>query len=1169
MKAHAFGRGIYYMLRVPVLFVLGFVVLGIGAYGQETASIVGTVTDPAGAVVPNAKITITDVDNGFIRDTTSNSTGNYSARELPIGRYQVQVEAQGFKAYDKKDISLNVGATVRVDIPLQVGTEGQTVTVEAYAIQVQSETNDISQTITGDQITNIATNGRNILQLTELVPGAASNMPDFDSPGAQFQTRTIQFNGMRSDDNNWVIDGGESYDRGGGGILIVSPSQDALGQFTITTSNYAADLGNSSGGMTSLSIKSGTKQFHGSAWEYDRNDSLDSWAYFLKQTKLADPSTRKAELRYNVPGFNIGGPVEFRSANPKTFFFYNPEWRREINGGSIHNLVPTAAMFGFGSSGTKVANAPNLTGEGQAYVPNTTDPAAIAKFAAVGLKPGQPFPNDTIPLGLVDPTAAAYLATGYMLPPNDSTGTYYNSAANTATYYREEIGRVDHQFNEKFSLFSHMIWDSLSQAAPTVAWTGNTYPTIGSLETVPSWAGVLHFTYQIRPNLLDEAAFNVNGNNILITNTGAWHTPSGFNTNPLFPEANTIDKVPGIEISGGSYGATMDNGNWPWSNTWRSNQWKDDLSWTKGANNYKFGFSFMWTVKAQQIFTDTAGTYNFNGAATGCSGPPNCTAAVNGIGLADFLLGEANYFSQAETQDFVHIANRVYDFYAMDDWRVSPKLTLNLGVRWEALPHAYDQHNRLSNFYPDLWVTADAAQFTSPTSGALNTSGPGFTTVPGITLSNVPFYMNGIGLAGRNGVSRNLVTNHYDNIGPRVGFAYDVLGREKTILRGGFGIFFERNAGNEEYNMGANVPFSNSATTNFAYTDNPTSSWVNGTSAGASPTTPQGFTGIQSNLPITAVYQFNLGVQQQLRNNMVATVGFVGNASAHLSELIDNNILAASDTPDRINVCGPACGGAAGTNSNYYRPYLGFNSVDLETDEANSHYESLQATFRATGWQGLTMGAAYTYSHAFDLIDAQLFNNVMNNANPAYQIGTAGFDRRQIAVVNFDYTIPVFEHSHGLAHNVAGGWSISGVANMQAGNPVSIDEGTNTLGLGDGTSYADKIGNITYPHTATQWFNPAGAVAQPAPLAFGNAPKAFVKGPGRDAWNLSLFKDFHFNERTGVQFKVETFNTWNHTQFTGVNNGVLNNSGGFNPTAGAINAVADPRIFQLGAKAYF
>ena len=577
-------------LLQAVLLLLSIICLGTAAYGQGTANIVGTVTDPSGAVVQNARISITNLENGFLRETTSNSSGSYEAPELPNGVYDVRVEVQGFKTFEQKSVTLNVNDTVRVNVTLQVGNTGESVTVEADALQVQADTNDISQTITSNQIENLATNGRNVLQLTTLVPGAASNMPDFDSPGAQFQNRTIQFNGMRSDDNNWLIDGGEAYDRGGGGILLVSPSQDALQQFTITTSNYAADLGNSSGGMISMAIKSGSKRFHGAGWEYNRNDALDAYSYFLKQS----PGAKKAELRYNAFGFNLGGPIEFKSSNPKTFFFYNQEWRREINGGSIHKLVPTAAMFGFGSSGTTVTSNPDMTGEGTIYVPNTTDPAAIAKFNAAGLTPGQPFPNDQIPLSLVDPSAAAYLAAGYMLPPNDTTGQYYNSSANTDTYYHEEIARVDHQFNDKFSIFAHAIYDSLSQGAPTVAWTGNTYPTIGSLENVPSWAGVVHATYQIGPNLLNEAAFNENGNNILITNTGAWHTPKGFNTTPLF-DSNTINKVPGIDFSGGQIGVSMDNGNWPWTNTWRSNQGKDDLSWIKGTHNFKFGFAWLHT----------------------------------------------------------------------------------------------------------------------------------------------------------------------------------------------------------------------------------------------------------------------------------------------------------------------------------------------------------------------------------------------------------------------------------------------------------------------------------------------------------------------------------------------------------------------------------------------
>jgi hypothetical protein len=1168
MKREAAKKFRYRLLRTPLVLLAALAFLSAAGYAQGTASIVGTVTDPTGAVVPNANISVTNLENGFVRNTVSNGTGNYSARELPIGNYTVKVEAAGFKAFEQKNIPLNVGAVVRVDPALQVGAVGQTVSVEADALQVQADTNDVSQTITSNQITNLATNGRNILQLTALVPGAASNMPDFDSPGAQFQNRSIQFNGMRSDANNWIIDGGEAYDRGGGGILLVSPSQDALGQFTITTSNYAADLGNSSGGMVSMAIKNGTTRFHGSAWEYNRNDALDSWGYFLKQTKESNPATKKAELRYNAFGFNIGGPVEFKSARPRTFFFYNQEWRRQINGGAIHNKVPSAKMFGFGSSGTTVTNAPDMTGMGSnIYVPQTTDPAAVAKFAAVGLTPGQQFPNNVIPLALVDPTAKAYLAAGYMLPPNDASGQYYNSGANTNTFYREEIARVDHQFSDKFTVFGHLIYDSLQQAAPIVAWTGNTYPTIGSLETVPSWAAVLHTTYAIRPNLLNEAAFNENGNNILITNTGSWHTPAGFNTSPLF-DSNTINKVPGIFLSGGNYSANMDNGNWPWSNTWRSNQFKDDVSWIKGAHNFKFGFAWLYAHKNQKIFTDTAGQYRYNGNATGGGGN-------NGVGLADFLLGYANSFAQAQTQDAVSISFNTLDAYVMDDWRVNRRLTLNLGIRWEALPHAFDTNNRMSNFYPELWDSTQTAQFTSPTSGALNTSGPGFKKVGGIALSNVPFYLNGIGLSGRDGVPKGLTDNHLVNFAPRVGFAADIFGNQKTILRAGGGIFFERNGGNEEYNMGANVPFSNSATTQFAYTATPAVSYVNGTSAGKSPTTPQGFTGVQKKLPITTVYQFSLGIEQQLRSNIVASLGYVGNTSAHLSQTVDINTLPYSDTADRTNVCGSACGGIAGTNANYYRQYVGFGGINLVEDQGNAHYHGLQATMRATAWHGVTVGAAYTYSHAWDVIDAQLFNNLTNPQNPRYSYGTSGFDRRQIGVVNFDYNLPLFEHSKGLTHSLLGGWTISGIGSMQTGNPLTINAGTNSLGLGgNATSYADQVGPVTYPHTAKHWFNGVGAFAQPAPLAWGNSHRSSVKGPGRDAWNISLFKDFHFTEGSGIQFKAESFNTWNHTQFTGVDAGVLNGHLGtgadaYNDTGGRINAVADPRVFQFGAKAYF
>lgn len=1143
------------MLRIALMLVFGLVSLGSAAYGQGTASIVGTVTDPTGAVIQNARITLTNQANGFVRTTTSNEVGLYNAPDLGIGNYQIKVQAQGFKSYEQKDIVLNVASVVRIDVKLQVGTVGESVTVEANAVQVQSSTSDISQTITSNQIENLSTNGRNVLQLTALVPGAASNMPDFDLPGAQFQNRAIQFNGMRQDNNNWKIDGGEAYDRGGGGILLVSPSQDAISEFKVQTSTYAADQGNSSGGMTSMELKSGTKQFHGSAWEYNRNNAFDAYSFLSKQ--VANP--KKPTLHYNAYGFNIGGPVQFKSTNPKTFFFYNMEWRRLVQGGSIFNQVPTSAQY-----------AGNMTGLGTIYVPNTTDPNAIAKFAHDGLAPGQAFPNNTIPADLIDSSVAAYLKAGYMLPPNASDGIHYFSSANTVTPYREEIARVDHQFNERLRLMGHLIWDNVNQEAPTVAWSSNTYPTIGSLETVPSWQGVVHLTDAISPNLLNEIGFNTNGNNITISNTGLWKSPTGFTTSPLFASANTIGKVPGMDFSS-PYNVNMDISNWPWKNWWRSYSFNDNVSFIHGKHSFKFGVEYMYTWKKQQIFTNTAGTYRFNGTATAASTGGQGTP---GVGLADMLLGYASSFAQAQNQDFVNIVNNRYDLYALDDWRINPRLTVNMGIRWEGLPHAYDQNDRLGNFYPYLYNPTNAAQFVAGSNGVLNTSGPGFTLVPNIVLSTVPFYMNGVGLAGRNGVPRSLVTNHWNNIGPRLGFEYDLFGDGRTILRGGGGIFFEENAGNEEYNMGANPPFSNSSTTNSPYVQTPAVTWVTGAGAGKSPTTPQGFTGVQANLPITDVYQFNLGIQHQLRNNMVATLGFVGNTSSHLSQTVDINTVPANN-PNRIYICGGNCGATSTNpqqfNANYSRPYLGFAGLNIVENQGNSHYEGLQATFRATAFHGLSLDLAYTYSHVWDVIDGQLFNNLANPMDPGYSYGTAGFDRRQIAALNFNYQMPFFQNAGAAARSVLGGWTVSGIANMQTGNPLTVNAANDNLGFGGNTTnYANQGGIVTYPHTFKNWFAP-NVFSQPAPLTWGNEKKSSVKGPGRDAWQLSLFKDFKITERTGFQFRAAAFNVWNHTQFTGVNTSVLtgNSSSPYNSSAGQINAIADPRVFELGAKAYF
>jgi len=300
--------------------------LSICAFAQNNGSIAGTVKDSNGGVIPEATVEVVDQARAARQSVNTDVEGNFMFPELSPGTYTITVQAKGFKKSETRNVVLPVASRISVgDITVEVGSLTDTITVEANAVQIQADTNEVSQTITDAQVADLATNGRNVLQLAALVPGAASTMPDFDSPMAQNQSHSISYGGQRPDHNNWIVNGGEAYDRGSGGILIVSPSQDSLQEFKIMTSNFAADLGQSSGGMVTMVTKSGAKQFHGGAWEYVRNNAFDANTFFANLN-----GNKKPELRYNTFGFNLGGPVPKIGHQQKTFFFYNMEWRRLV-----------------------------------------------------------------------------------------------------------------------------------------------------------------------------------------------------------------------------------------------------------------------------------------------------------------------------------------------------------------------------------------------------------------------------------------------------------------------------------------------------------------------------------------------------------------------------------------------------------------------------------------------------------------------------------------------------------------------------------------------------------------------------------------------------------------------------------------------------------------------
>ena len=1151
-------------LSLLVLVAAGIFLCG-PLRGQETASISGTVSDPSGAVVPNAKVTLTQQETGTTQTSTTNGDGLYDVPGLPVGHYTLAVTAPGFTTYQKTGIVVNVAIPLREDVHLAVGANSQTVTVQAAALQVQSESNEISTLISGQQVNQIATNGRNITSLTTLGTGVSGNLPSFNGVMAQTSTATISFNGMRPDHNNFLIDGGEVYDRGSGGKLGALPSPDAISQFQVMASNYPPDYGISSGGTVLIEMKSGSRQFHGGGWEFNRNDDFDADYYFANQNHTATP-----ELRLNIFGGNIGGPLFIPGIYPKdrsrTFFFWQEEDRRFIQG-SNPTVTSTIPASDFPTSGSPFTYS-TFNGGAAPVVPVTSDPAKLATYAADGLTPGQPFPGNTIPANLLDPNAILFMGTGAIPHPNSGTDNYVSSPKQPTTV-REDIVRIDHNFSDKYHLMGSWLHDTASQTIFPTMWSGDSYTTVGDVFSNPSWAAAIRLTQALSPTVLNETGLYVNGNTINVSPAGTYAEPSGWNATGFF-DNNAENRLPQVGFTGGPLNTTWSVIYWPWHNSYLDYQLRDDLSWTKGKHALKFGFSYMREDKNQQQQADTEGDYSFNGAQ------------FSGDSYINFLLGFGSSYDQLQQLNTDHWLNNTYSFYDMDNWHLTPKLTLNLGFRYDALPHVYEKNNRVSNFNPAAYNAANAATFstagticTAATDPGCAGASPGLSTVNGET-----FYLNGMQLAGQGGAPRGLVENDYYTPEPRLGFAYDIFGTGKTVLRGGVGMFYERVQGNDIYNLSTNAPFAYQPSVNDVYFSDPHTNDLTGATSTV-PVAAASITNLSYYYPNPATVQYSLGVQHQLAPSVVLALQYVGSNGWNQDDLREINDLPLSATAEREAV---ATGGKNGlnANANLYRPYAGFGNVRQEENGVNFNYNSLQAALRMDNRHGLSLQLAYTYSHEIDIMSADLTTDnqqgsggtLSNPYNPRYDYGSGNFDRRHIFNANYIYAIPFFAHANGLTREALGGWQLSGITQAEAGTPVNIYyNGPDTLGLGGNTTDRPNIiGKVGFPKTQKQWFNTAAFANPVAPWngggnnGYGNAGKDTIVGPGLFNWNLSLYKDFPFSasaEGPRLEFRVESFNTFNHTEFNSIDTGT-NDS-----TYGQVTNTYDPRELQFGGKILF
>jgi len=1116
--------------------VLAVCVAGGLAAQDISGTIDGTILDASGAAVPNAKVTITNTDrNQVVRTITTDVTGTYSAPFIPIGNYSIKVEANGFRTATRSDVVLNVRDDLKINIALEVGAVTETVDVQATATTVELGTTASSTTITGTQVRELSIATRNYEQLVALMPGVTANSGDelyigVSAPSGTAATLPFSMNGNRTSANNWTVDGADNVDRGSNLTLLTFPSIDAISEFKVERSLYTADSGRAGGGQVSVATRSGASQFHGSAYEFNRNDAYaaNNWINNTNKVNVVNGVAKVSPLRWNDFGYTIGGPVTFgRHYNKdrnKTFFFFSQEFRRIITYTTFQPTVPTTAML-----------------QGVFPAPVCVSYTTSCQQTATQIAPAQ-----------FNPNSVAYIKDIFSklgVPSSSITGGYYPER--NVYNSRQELVRIDHSFSEKFSIWGRYLNDNIPTIEPGGLFQGSLIPNGATTSTnAPGRSIVIHALNTIRPTLLNEYGFNFSRGAIQSVPTGLTNKSNNPDINPALPFPNTQGVVPTLMFTGG----TSIVGYGPYTEYNRNYAFFDNLTWIRGRHTLKFGFTSNRYQKTENAASGQ-GSFTFSNL-----GNPGSSANSFFQSWANFLLGNVATFTQPSMDITPNLWAWQHEAYAQDDFKLNPRLTIYAGVRWSFFGQPSDTNNLLDNFDPSLYNRANAPQI-NPANGNI---------VPG-TGNNSS--MNGIIVGGKNSPYGGGVGNsNYKDFAPRLGIAWDPFGTGLTSIRAGYGIYYDSELfGVYEQNTFANPPYVQSVTYSNASFSN-----VSGGALGVT-AAPLGLhaTPIPARTPY--VQQWSFDIQRQLPRQVLLDVGYYGSKGTHLLGIVD------------INEAYPGAGLAAGLhapngntifttaddpNINAVRPYLGWNYINALETAFDSNYHSMQMSVRKPFRNGGVISAAYTYSKNMTDNGSDRSNAPQNSYNwHEGEYGPATLDRTHVFTVNYVYTIPIFQNGHGPAAYVMKGWEVSGITTYYTGSPFTVTTSSvDPAGLGFlGSSAASSRPDMTCdpraaaPHTVAQWYTtscfapvPQGAVRP------GNAGRGVVRGPGLENWDLSLKKSFSLNERFKLQLRGESFNFLNHPNPNGFGSTNITSS-----LFGQITTFRAPRRIQIAAKLTF